>query len=89
MQKAAREATRLDPRQSLAYASLAAIEINREHWAAAEYLLRKALDVDPYEPDVLFRLGDFLHQTGRAKGSSSWACCRTRKESFMRCDSDA
>jgi tetratricopeptide (TPR) repeat protein len=69
MEKAAREAIRLDPRQALAYAGLAFVELNRKRWAAADDLFRKALELDPYDTDVLSDYGRFLHQTGRIKGS--------------------
>jgi TolB-like protein len=67
VQKAAREAIRLDPRQAVAYASLAQVEINEKHWASAEDLLRKAQELDPYNSDVLDAYGTFLLLTGRIK----------------------
>ena len=67
MEKAAREAIRLDPRQAVAYAALALVEKNQKHWASASDLLRKAQELDPYDPDILSDYGDFLLQTGRIK----------------------
>jgi tetratricopeptide (TPR) repeat protein len=69
MEKAAREAIRLDPRQALAYASLAVIAVNQKRWAEAEDLLRKAREFDPYDPDVVSAEGEFLYRTGRIKDS--------------------
>jgi adenylate cyclase len=66
-EKAAREALRLDPRQALAYATLSEVEINRKNWGAAEDLLLQALDIDPYDPDVLASRGWFFMRTGRVK----------------------
>jgi TolB-like protein len=66
-EKAAREAIRLDPRQAFAYTGLARLEANQKNWAAAEDLHRKALALDPYDPEVLFYYGDVFAQTGRPK----------------------
>jgi tetratricopeptide (TPR) repeat protein len=66
-ERAAREAIRLDPRQAFAYTGLARQEANRKNWAAAEDLHRKALTLDPYDPEVLYYYGDLLFQTGRVK----------------------
>jgi TolB-like protein/tetratricopeptide (TPR) repeat protein len=67
VQKAAREAIRLDPRQATAYATLALAEMNEKHWASAEDLLRKAQEIDPYDPDILQDYGRFLMGAGRIK----------------------
>src|SRR6185503_12133396 len=67
-EKAAREAIRLDPKQAFAYSNLARwAETNRKNWAAVEDLHRKALELDPYDSEVLYQYGDFLFQTGRVK----------------------
>jgi TolB-like protein/Tfp pilus assembly protein PilF len=68
-EKAAREAIRLDPRQAFAYTNLAWLEVNRKRWAAAEDLYRKALELDPNDPDVLASYGRFLLHIGRVKES--------------------
>jgi adenylate cyclase len=68
-EKAAREAIRLDPRQAFAHSMLALLESNGKRWAAAEDLHRKALELDPYDPDVLGSYATFLFQTGRTKDS--------------------
>src|SRR5207237_2570790 len=64
VEKAAREAIRLDPRQAPAYAAVAMVQLNQKHWAAAEDLFRKALELDPYDPELLVEDGFFLLKTG-------------------------
>jgi TolB-like protein len=67
-EKAAREAIRLDPKQAFAYSNLGRwIEPNRKNFAAAEDLHRKALELDPFDSEVLYQYGDFLFHTGRVK----------------------
>jgi TolB-like protein len=66
-EKPAREAIRLDPRQSLAYVTLSDIEGQRKHWAASDDLLHKALDLDPSDSDILGHQAFFLLKTGRVK----------------------
>jgi TolB-like protein/tetratricopeptide (TPR) repeat protein len=68
-EKAAREGIRLDPRQAFAYTGLARVEASRKNWAASEDLHRRALDLDPYDPEVLLYYGDLLFLTGRVKDS--------------------
>jgi TolB-like protein len=68
-EKAAREAIRLDPTQALAHTTLAFVEVNRKNWTGAEDYLRKALEIDPDDPDVLSSQGYFFLQTGRLKES--------------------
>ena len=45
----------------------AEVEVNEKRWASAENLLRKAQELDPYDPDVLDNQGLFLMQIGRIK----------------------
>jgi TolB-like protein len=66
-EKAAREAIRLDETEVLAYGTLVEIEFHRNNWVAAEDLLRKALELDPYGSDLLGARAFFLSKTGRLK----------------------
>ena len=64
MEHDARQAIRLDPGQAYAYSALARVEINRGHWAAAGDLLKKALMLDPNDPDIILDEAGFSLQTG-------------------------
>jgi len=66
-EKAAREAIRLDPRLAMGYAGLAPVELGRRNWIAGEDELRRALALDPNDPDVLYGYASFLADVGRLK----------------------
>ncbi len=67
MEKAAREAIRLDPRSAVAYDALASLESLRGNWAAAEDYMRQALALDPNDPEILYNYGYELAATGHLK----------------------
>ena len=64
MEHDAREAIRLDPGQAYAYSALAAVEINRGHWAGAAALIKSALARDPNNPDMILDSAAFSIRTG-------------------------
>jgi TolB-like protein len=70
-EKAAREAIRLDARNALGYAALAGIQYGRGDLAGAEKFYRKALSLDPNEPDVLDAFSNRLALAGRIKEALS------------------
>ena len=70
-EKAAREAIRLDSRSADGYQMLADIEADRGQVAAGEDLYKKALALDPNEPDVLHAYANALASAGRLKDSLS------------------
>jgi TolB-like protein len=68
-EKAAREAIRLDPKQSVAYATLASIESINGRRASGEDLYRQALALDPDDPETLNGFGVNLFVAGRLNES--------------------
>jgi TolB-like protein/tetratricopeptide (TPR) repeat protein len=69
METAAKNAIRLDPQNASAYAALADIDFGRQRWIAGEDNFRKALSLDPNDPDILHRYTTRLGITGRVKES--------------------
>jgi adenylate cyclase len=69
MEKAAREAIRLDPKQPGGYLGLAAVERDRGHDIAAESLFQQALALDPGDPESLDLYSQWLFRVGRMKDS--------------------
>jgi len=67
MEKAAREAIRLDPRSAIAYSALAGFESHRGNWAASEDYMRQALALDPNDPEILYSYGYQLAATGHIR----------------------
>jgi tetratricopeptide (TPR) repeat protein len=70
-EKAAREAIRLDPGNAPAYAALADVDSFFGRWSAGEDGFRRALALDPNEPDILHRYSSRLAVAGRFKESFS------------------
>jgi TolB-like protein/DNA-binding SARP family transcriptional activator len=68
---AAREAIRLDPRNGDGLAALGAIQSAKHQWAAAEDLRRRALWLDPYNPEVLDTFSNGLAFGGHLKEALS------------------
>ena len=69
---AAREAIRLDPRNAAGYGALALSGVfGLGNFASYEDLYRKALALDPDEPEVLNLLASLLTSTGRIKEALS------------------
>jgi TolB-like protein/Tfp pilus assembly protein PilF len=66
-EKAVREAIRLDPRNATAYDALGILEEQRGNWAAGEDYTRRALSLDPNNPEILYSYGYVLAATGRLK----------------------
>jgi tetratricopeptide (TPR) repeat protein len=66
-EKAAREAIRLDATQADTYRALAELEAVRSHWAAAEDLFRRGLELDPNNTILLQWYGFFSLRTGRLR----------------------
>jgi TolB-like protein/Tfp pilus assembly protein PilF len=66
-EKAAREAIRLDPRLAIGYGALAPVELKRRNWMASEDEFRRALALDPNDPDVMYLYASFLASVGRLK----------------------
>jgi tetratricopeptide (TPR) repeat protein len=64
VEKAAREAIRLDPRNAEGYFALSILERTQGHWVAAEDDMRQALASDPNDPEILYEYGDQLGATG-------------------------
>jgi tetratricopeptide (TPR) repeat protein len=67
LEKAARQAIRLDPHNALAYDALGGLEAHRGNWAASEDYEKRALTLDPNNPDILYSYGYVLAATGRIK----------------------
>jgi len=67
LEKAARQAVRLDPRNAMAYDALADLEAHQGNWAAGEDYEKRALALDPNNPDILYSYGYLLAATGRIK----------------------
>jgi len=70
-EKVAREAIRLDARNAVAFGALGDFDSTYGRWAAGEDSFRKALALDPYEPDVLNRFSARLAVSGRIKEALS------------------
>src|SRR5262249_10142210 len=68
-EKAAREAIRLDPDAPAAIAALATVESSHGRWAASEDPFRKALALDPTDPDRLDQYSQRLARAGYLKES--------------------
>jgi hypothetical protein len=66
-EKAAREAIRLDARSAIGYGGLAFVQYARFNWAEAEDLHKKALELDPNEPDVMHVYSVMLTDAGHIK----------------------
>ena len=64
-ENAAREAIRLDPRLAMGYTALAPSDLHRRNWIAGEDDLRRALTLDPNDPDILYNYASFLGSVGR------------------------
>src|SRR5690606_8296426 len=70
--EAAERALGADPAMGEAYAVLAALEGEFfGHWREREALIEKALAVEPNNPHLLFRHGQFLIATGRVAAGSA------------------
>jgi tetratricopeptide (TPR) repeat protein len=69
VEKASREAIRLDPKQPGGYVGLARVETQRGNRIAAEGLYRQALALDPGDPETLDDYSQWLVTVGRVKGS--------------------
>ena len=67
IEKAARTAIRLDPRNAEGYSALSGFESVRGNWAASEDDMRQALALDPNDPEILYGYGYQLAATGRLK----------------------
>ncbi len=63
-EREAREAIRLDPGQAYSYAVLATVEENRKNWANAGDLLKRAVQLDPNNAEILDDEARFEFQTG-------------------------
>jgi TolB-like protein len=66
---AARKAIQLDPSHAGGYAALAYVQTTRGKWLEADDLFRKALALDPNDPEALFRHSQhliFVGHTGQA-----------------------
>ena len=71
MEHDAREALQLDPGQADAYFALSQIEQSRGHWAAAEDLIKKAVMLDPNNPEMLTGEGGLALKTGNVQKSAN------------------
>jgi TolB-like protein len=68
-ENAARQAIRLDARQSIALGVMAGIRSRDGKWAEGEDLFKQALALDPNDPDTLHLYRQVLLLTGRLKES--------------------
>jgi len=66
-EEAGRRSIMLDSRNAVAYGALGALNTQRGKWAQAEDLFRKALAIDPGEPDALLQYSILLAVTRRLK----------------------
>ena len=66
-ENAAKQALSLDPQSAIAYGGLASIQYHLGKWAEAEDFSKKALELDPNEPDVLHLYGYLLAEVGHIK----------------------
>jgi adenylate cyclase len=82
-EKAAREAIRLDPRNALAHAALADVDSLRGRWTAGEDGFRRALALDPGDPDIINRYSARLGVAGRIREALSLREKLTAIEPFV------
>lgn len=58
------ELATVNPRDADAHYQLGLLYVQRRAWAEAETRFRRALEIDPHEPETLFQLGRLLRQQG-------------------------
>lgn len=71
-ESAAQQAIRLDPNHSDGYVSLGITQVRNVKWLAAEDLYRKALALDPNNPEALQQYRDLLAAVGHLKQALSF-----------------
>jgi TolB-like protein len=67
---AGRMAIRLDPENASGYWGMAQVASNRGQWAPAEDYAKKALELDPNDPDALLAAGNASLRTGHLERAS-------------------
>ena len=70
---AASEAIRRDPRNPTGYWAMGEVEFGRGNWIKSDELFRRALTLDPYDPDALLRPVLRLAQSGHLKEALGFA----------------
>ncbi len=83
VENAARKAIELDPNNATAYGSLASLEGQRGHWAAAIGDARRALALDPNSPEVLYTYSYLLAATGQLKDAQKVQTQLLAEEPFV------